>query len=51
MDEIKDMHNYIQSRKRKGKSGQDILDDLIAHGYDMFAANGLLMMHWEDEDA
>jgi hypothetical protein len=46
MDVISDMQNYIQSRKRKGKTFQQTRDDLIAHGYDQHAAHGLTMMHW-----
>lgn len=50
MDEIADIHNYIQSRKRKGKTATEAKEDLIQAGYDEYAARGLIMMHWSDSD-
>ena len=51
MDEIHDMHNYIQSRKRKGKTANQVRSDLENRGYDHHAARGLVMLHWiEDEE-
>lgn len=46
MDVISDMQNYIQSRRAKGKTAQQIRDDLVAHGYDIHAAHALVMLHW-----
>lgn len=54
MEHISDMENYIQSRRRKGKTARQIHEDLQNHGYDHFAAHALVMLHWytqEEKDA
>lgn len=49
MEVIADLENYIRKRQRKGKSPEQIMGDLKNHGYDHFAAQGLVMLHWEDK--
>jgi SOS response regulatory protein OraA/RecX len=50
MEVIVDMKNYVRSRQRKGKTASEIRDDLIKHGYDRFAADALVMMHFKRAD-
>lgn len=44
---ISDIKNYIQSRRKKGKSAKEIQADLEREGYDLHGARGLIMLHWE----
>lgn len=48
MNQIVDMQNYIRTRQRKGRTGMQILDDLMAAGYDRFAAEAFVMQYWEE---
>lgn len=51
MEQIADMQNYVRSRQRKGKTPKETRDDLVQHGYDIHAAHGLVMMHWETSES
>lgn len=51
MEPIADMQNYVRSRQRKGKTPQQVIDDLVARGdYDEYAAYAFVIMHWEIKD-
>ena len=50
MEHIADMENYIRSRQRKGKKPSEVRKDLEKVGYDFYAAEGLVMLHWKYEE-
>lgn len=50
MEHISDMKNFIRSRQKKGKTANQIKEDLEKHGYDQYAAQGLVMIYFEVKD-
>lgn len=47
---IRDMANYIKSRKAKGMSAAQIRADLRTHHYDEYSITAFLMLHYASDD-
>jgi hypothetical protein len=47
---IRNMAGYVQKRRSKGMTATQIRDDLMDRGYDLHAAQALVMLYWHAEE-
>lgn len=44
---ISDIKNFINKRQRRGKTTKETIVDIVAEGYDIFAAQAFVLQYWE----